>query len=50
MAVLAGTQTNVITGTMWMAGLWVIGLLTLWAAFLPQLCIPWLINGPVCGG
>lgn len=43
-------KRNVITGTIWMAGLWVVGLLTLWAAFLPQLCIPWFFNGPVCGG
>ena len=43
-------RRNVITGTIWTAGLWVIGLLTLWAAFAPQLCIPWLFNGPVCGG
>ncbi len=43
-------KRNVITGTIWIAGLWIIGLLTLWAALVPQLCIPWLFNGPVCGG
>ncbi len=43
-------KRNIITGTMWFAGLGVIGLLTLWAALWPQLCIPWFINGPVCGG
>ena len=43
-------KRNLITGAIWIAGLWVIGLLTLWAAFVPQLCIPWLFNGPVCGG
>ena len=43
-------KRNIITGTMWLAGLGVIGLLTLWAALWPQLCIPWFINGPVCGG
>ena len=43
-------KRNVITGTLWLGGLGVIGLLTLWAALWPQLCIPWPINGPVCGG
>ena len=43
-------KRNVITGTIWMAGLSIIGLLTLWASLAPQLCIPWVINGPVCGG
>ena len=43
-------KRNVITGTMWMVGLGIIGLLTLWAALWPQLCIPWFVNGPVCGG
>jgi quinol-cytochrome oxidoreductase complex cytochrome b subunit len=43
-------RRNVITGTMWLAGLGVIGLLTLWAVLWPQLCIAWPINGPVCGG
>ena len=43
-------RRNVITGTLWMAGLWIVGLLTLWAVVVPQLCIPWFDNGPVCGG
>ena len=43
-------KRNAITGTIWAAGLSVIGLLTVWAAFAPQLCIPWPLNGPVCGG
>ena len=43
-------KRNVITGTIWVAGLSVVGLLTIWAAFAPQLCIAWPINGPVCGG
>jgi quinol-cytochrome oxidoreductase complex cytochrome b subunit len=43
-------KRNNITGTLWLAGLGMIGLLTVWAALWPQLCIPWLINGPVCGG
>jgi len=40
----------VITGTIWLAGLGVVGLLTLWAAFLPELCLPWPYNGPICAG
>lgn len=43
-------KRNVITGTIWVAGLSIIGALTLWSAFAPQLCLPWLYNGPVCGG
>jgi quinol-cytochrome oxidoreductase complex cytochrome b subunit len=43
-------KRNVITGTLWIAGLTIVGLLTLWAVFVPQLCLPWLYNGPVCGG
>lgn len=43
-------KRNVITGTIWIAGLAVIGVLTFWAAFVPQLCLAWPINGPVCGG
>lgn len=41
---------NVITGTIWVVGLSVLGVLTLWAAFAPQLCVAWPVNGPVCGG
>ena len=43
-------KRNVFTGTIWIAGLSIIGLLTLWSAFSPELCIPWPWNGPVCGG
>ena len=42
-------KRNLITGTMWVAGLSVLGVLTLWAVFAPQLCIAWPFNGPVCG-
>ena len=41
---------NWITGTIWVAGLVVVGLLTVWAAYAPELCLPWPLNGPVCGG
>jgi len=43
-------KRNLITGTLWIAGLSIIGLLTLWAVLAPQLCLPWFFNGPVCGG
>lgn len=43
-------RRNVITGTVWLAGLVFVGLLTLWAAFLPELCLPWPYNGPICAG
>ena len=43
-------KRNVITGTIWFGALSIIGVLTLWAALVPQLCIPWFFNGPVCGG
>ena len=42
-------KRNVITGTIWIAGLAIIATLTLWSALAPQLCIPWPYNGPVCG-
>ena len=42
-------KRNVITGTIWIAGLAIIAALTLWSALAPQLCIPWPYNGPVCG-
>jgi quinol-cytochrome oxidoreductase complex cytochrome b subunit len=43
-------KRNPITATLWFGALAVIGVLTLWAALDPQLCIPWFFNGPVCGG
>ena len=43
-------KRNVVTGTIWVAGLTLLALLTLWAAFAPQLCVAWPFNGPVCGG
>jgi quinol-cytochrome oxidoreductase complex cytochrome b subunit len=43
-------KRNAITGTIWIAGLWIIGLLTLWTVVAPQLCLPWFYNGPICGG
>ena len=42
-------RRNAITGTIWFGSLAIIGVLTLWAALWPQLCIPWFFNGPVCG-
>jgi quinol-cytochrome oxidoreductase complex cytochrome b subunit len=42
-------KRNAITATIWIGGLSIIGLLTLWSAFSPQLCIPWPYYGPVCG-
>ena len=42
-------KRNVITGTIWIAGLAIIVALTLWPALAPQLCVPWPYNGPVCG-
>ena len=43
-------KRNVVTGTIWVAGLTLLALLTLWAALAPQLCLAWPFNGPVCGG
>lgn len=43
-------KRNAITGTIFIAGLSVVAMLTLWATYAPQLCLPWPINGPVCGG
>ena len=40
---------NVITGTIWVVGLGIVALLTLWALAGPQFCVPWFINNPVCG-
>ncbi len=43
-------KRNVITGTIWIAGLVILAALTLWSALAPELCIPWPYNGPICGG
>jgi quinol-cytochrome oxidoreductase complex cytochrome b subunit len=43
-------KRNVITATVWFGGLAIVGLLTFWSAFAPELCIPWPYYGPVCGG
>ena len=43
-------KRNPITATIWFGSLGIIGVLTLWSALWPQLCIPWFFNGPVCGG
>ncbi|MHB8501278.1 MAG: hypothetical protein ACYDHE_10095 [Candidatus Acidiferrales bacterium] len=40
---------NIFTGTIWVVGLGIVALLTLWA-LAAQLCLPWFINSPVCGG
>ena len=42
-------KRNKITGAIWLGGLAIIGVLTLWAVLWPQLCIPWFVNSPVCG-
>ena len=42
-------KRNAVTATIWVAGLGIIVLLTLWSAFSPQLCVPWPYNGPICG-
>jgi len=41
---------NPITAAVWLGGIALITVLTLWAALWPQLCLPWFFNGPVCGG
>jgi quinol-cytochrome oxidoreductase complex cytochrome b subunit len=40
---------NVITGTVFVAGLAFVALLTLWALAGPTFCLPWIVNSPVCG-
>ena len=40
---------NIITGTVFVAGLAIVALLTLWALAGPTFCLPWFINNPVCG-
>jgi len=42
-------KRNYITGSLWVAAVAVITLLTLWAVLWPQLCVPWFYNGPICG-
>ncbi|HYL30233.1 MAG TPA: hypothetical protein VEU27_09950 [Gemmatimonadales bacterium] len=41
---------NVFTGSLWVAGLIAIAVLTLWAMLPPGTCVPWPYNGPVCAG
>lgn len=43
-------KRNVITRSIWVAGLSLIGLLTIWSAFSPEICVPWPLTGPICGG
>ena len=40
---------NIYTGTIFVIGLAIVALLTLWALAGPQFCVPWFINSPVCG-
>jgi quinol-cytochrome oxidoreductase complex cytochrome b subunit len=40
---------NVITGTVFVVGLGIVAVLTLWALAGPQFCLPWFVNSPVCG-
>jgi quinol-cytochrome oxidoreductase complex cytochrome b subunit len=40
---------NIVTGTIFVGGLAIVALLTLWALAGPQFCLPWFINSPVCG-
>ncbi len=40
---------NWLTGTVFVAGLAIIALLTIWALAGPLFCLPWFINNPVCG-
>src|SRR6266849_6187758 len=40
---------NIITGTVFVVALVIIGLLELWALAGPQFCLPWFVNSPVCG-
>ena len=42
-------KRNVITATIWFVVLSIVGVLTLWSAFAPDLCIPWPYYGPICG-
>ena len=40
---------NIYTGTIFVIGLAIVALLTLWALAGPAFCVPWFINSPVCG-
>jgi quinol-cytochrome oxidoreductase complex cytochrome b subunit len=40
---------NIITGLVWVGGLGVVALLTLWALAGPTFCVPWPLTGLVCG-
>jgi quinol-cytochrome oxidoreductase complex cytochrome b subunit len=40
---------NIITGTLWILGLAVVAILTVWALLGPNFCVPWFVNSPVCG-
>jgi quinol-cytochrome oxidoreductase complex cytochrome b subunit len=40
---------NKITGTIFVLSLAAIALLELWALAGPKFCVPWFLNGPVCG-
>jgi quinol-cytochrome oxidoreductase complex cytochrome b subunit len=40
---------NIITGTVFVFGLAIVALLTLWALAGPTFCVPWFVNSPVCG-
>ncbi len=40
---------NIYTGTIFVVGLAIVALLTLWALAGPNFCVPWIINSPVCG-
>jgi len=40
---------NIYTGTIFVIGLAIVALLTLWALAGPQFCIPWPFTGWVCG-
>jgi quinol-cytochrome oxidoreductase complex cytochrome b subunit len=40
---------NIITSLVWIGGLGVVVLLTLWALAGPTFCVPWPLTGLVCG-
>jgi hypothetical protein len=41
---------NVLTRTLFIAVLGFLAFLTGWSLAGPGLCLPWPINGPICGG